>query len=133
MINAKCYSQNGTYNCYLQGYKTVDNTVDKTYSDRLIITIDINAAIGGYININSITSGFNFRFDVLSKSNTITDKEKRTITTTYKAKMSQLNIQVGDELLLGIVESMDNNDLSFWSYSEKYKAINQYINLTKFQ
>ena len=125
------YSQNGTYVCSSQGYTKVDNSVNKLYADKMIITIDINPVLGGTISINNLTQDFNFRYDIISKDQTVANKSDRTITTTYKAKMNQLNIQIGDELLIGIIESMDNVNLGFWVYHEKFKAHNQYLNLTK--
>ncbi len=125
------FGQNGTYICSSQGYTKVDNSVNKLYADKMIITIDINPVLGGTISINNLTQDFNFRYDILSKDQTVANKSDRTITTTYKAKMNQLNIQIGDELLIGIIESMDNVNLGFWVYHEKFKAHNQYLNLTK--
>lgn len=131
VVNYTAFAQNGTYMCSSQGYTKVDNSVNKLYANKLIITIDIHPVLGGTISINDLTEDFNFRYDILSKDQTVANKSDRTITTTYKAKMNQLNIQVGDDLLIGIIESMDNVNLGFWVYHEKFKAHNQYLNLTK--
>jgi hypothetical protein len=130
-FNYTAFAQNGTYMCSSQGYTKVDNSVNKLYADKMIITIDISPVLGGTISISNLTQDFNFRYDILSKDQTVANKTDRTITTTYKAKMNQLNLQVGDDLLIGIIESMDNVKLGFWVYQEKFKAHNQYLNLTK--
>lgn len=131
IFNFFSYSQNGTYQCNKQAYSKSDNSANELYSDKQIITIEIIEAIGGYISINNISEDLNFKYDILSKDHTITDKVKRTITNTYIAKMSMLNNPVGDEVIIGIVESMDNDSISFWVYYEKFKASNQYLNLQK--
>ena len=131
--NSMSYSQGKTYNCTSQGYSTADNSEIKSYSYKEIITVDINDVLGGSISINNISANFNFRYDVGPKFETLVNKNNRTITTTYKGKMSQLNISIGDEVLVGIVESMDNNDLKVWVYTKKYDAFNQYFHLTKIE
>ncbi len=127
------YAQNGTYKCNSQGYSKADKSENKSYSNKLIITIDISDILGGYIAINNMSQDLNFRYDIISKDQTVADKNARTITNTFKAKMSQFNQTIGDEVLIGIVQNMDNNNLDFWVYTSKFNAYNQYFNLLKFE
>lgn len=124
-----CSAQNGTYTCNSQGFSL--DSENKSYSYKMIITIDINDALGGSISINNISEDFNFRYDILAKDLSDVDKNKRTITKTYKAIMNMNSIQVGNVELIGIIENMDNENVGLWVYHEKNKSYNHYINLKK--
>jgi hypothetical protein len=127
------FGQNGTYNCSRQAYRKADNSEKHFYDNKLLITINIEDGIGGFINMNYTSDGTNIRYDILSQGQTYVDKEKRTITKTYKARMTQLNIPIAYGLLISIISNMDNNNIVFWIYNDKYQSYNEYFDLNKTQ
>lgn len=129
ILSSMSFAQNGTYLCNSQGFSM--DSENKFYSDKMIITIDINDVLGGSISINNVSHDLNFRYDILAKDLSDVDKKERTITKTYKAVMNMNNVQVGGMELIGIIENMDNDNINFWVYHEKSKSYNQYMNLKK--
>lgn len=123
------FGQNGTYTCNRQSFSKGDN--DKFYTDKMIIIIDVSTITGGTVSINNITQDFNFKYEITSKVIVDTDKKLRIITKAYDAKMNMNNVQVGDTVLIGIQEHMDNENLNFWVYSKGTDSYNRYFNLIK--
>lgn len=127
------YGQNGMYNCATQVYVKADNSEKTFYANKLIVTIDINQNLGGYISLHYPKDTLTYRYSILSNGETMTDDPKRTITKTYKAQMSQFNIPIGNQVLIGVIENMDSHKITFWIYNDKYKSYNEYFDLNKIE
>ncbi|HQT23981.1 MAG: hypothetical protein B7X86_14460 [Sphingobacteriales bacterium 17-39-43] len=126
------YCQNGTYKCSSQAYTTTDKSKNKTYANNQIITVNIHDVFGGDIILNELSENFILKYNILpNDKKTYTDKDDRTIIHTYFAKLVVSNIEMEERFLVGLVQSMDNNSLNLWIFSEKHNSYNHYFNLVK--
>ncbi|WP_443937920.1 hypothetical protein [Pedobacter sp. MW01-1-1] len=133
IINFICtisYSQNGTYRCASQGYSTSDNAVNKLYSAKQLIIIDINNLNGGEVTINTPADEYIIKYSIAKTREVLTDTKERTITRTYDVYLVMMGEKI-NKALLAIVENMDTENISMWIYNEKYKAYNTYLNLKR--
>ena len=124
-------AQNGIYNCLTHVYRKADNTERKFYSQKLLITIDINEPLGGSMCFYYPSDTSSIRWVILSKGETVIDNNKREITKTYEAQLTSFNIPIGSEVLIAIIENMDNKKVTCWIYNDKYKSYNEYFDLYK--
>lgn len=133
LLNLHAYSQNGTYVCSHEMWTSTDGSDKRDYQNKYIVNISINLPLDAYIAMNEPSDNYNLRFDLLSKEGVYVEKDKRRITTTYNGIMNSLNIHVGNDLLIGIVEGMDDNSLKYWIKDKKTGTTNYYLGLEKFK
>jgi len=132
LLSTLVYSQNGTYRCNAQRFEDDNNpSNNKSHSNAMIITIDINDYTGGFVLVSWPSENATYKWDILHKLDTTVDSEKKAAYTQYDARFSLANVQATKKSIVVIIQDMNDNSLHIAVNNPDIGTTNWYHNLTK--